>query len=284
MHAARDTKQNAVLLMLLLSLFCAFVYARVPQLVSAATISTSPYWKEIAPISGYYSYQSCSGGGESGDPTCSTICQPITLTSFSSELFYGGFVGGTTGGGTSLYIDSSCTTLSPSSASIPWHNKTAVCGPGEVMVGARDYEWQNKVDDEHVDAYCAAISGATVGAPSMVSAPNATVTLWGGYKEADCPAGQVMTATNMYGYYPYVDDEHIDAGCSSFSGTLGTAPYWVVASNAFSVLNGGYKQAVCSPGDVMIGVRYYEYNQWLDDEHTDVLCATLPQPTVNVHF
>ena len=150
------------------------------------------------------------------------------------------------------------------------------------MVGSRSYEYSENVDDEHEDAYCISVPGITFGAGHWVEASNATTNLWGDYKFAVCPAGEIMIGTRMVGWGDRIDDEHIDAFCAAptqgvsvtFSGAR-----WVSPSNAGQTLYGGYKEAGCTGGEAVIGTSFYEYSPHVDDEHTSIICAT---PTVTV--
>jgi len=164
--------------------------------------------------------------------------------------------------------------------------KTVTCPAGQVVMGVRDYEWANRLDEEHVDAHCVSISGVTLGASSWVVAPNANTTLWGGYKTATCPANQIMTGVRMYGIRIDVDEEHVDAYCTAQTGATLTGSHWVSAPNAWTQIWGGYKTADCPAGEVAVGVRYYEFTNSVDEEHTDVRCAgqLVPPPAVNVWF
>lgn len=263
-------KENQLIIWLAFAFLLIIALVRVFYPVSAASVG-NPYWREMSAISGYVLDQSCTTDPEFGGTTCVSTCTATTWGPFSP---FPRIANG-------LFSNSSCTTAVPGGG----HLKPVMCGSGEVMVGIRDYQHAWAVDEEHVDAYCAPVTGATVGAPAIYSPSNAYTALYGGYKEVSCPSGQVMSAVRMYGYGLESDDEFMDAGCSSFSGSFSGDAQWVSASNAFSRLEGGYKQAVCPAGQVMIGVRYYMYSSEVDDEHTDALCISLAAPpVVDVYF
>lgn len=186
----------------------------------------------------------------------------------------------------SLYSDSGCTIQVMSSSDLLY--KPVLCPGGEVMVGAGYYQGGYLFDDEHVDATCATVSPSfTLGASTWVSAWNAMTTLGGGYKVATCGSGQVMTGLRTYGGYNLVDDEHVDAYCTQVTGgwTPGGTYSWVSAPNAFTGGNNFYKSANCPTGQILVGVRWYEWTHHVDDEHVDAYCYAQPAaPTVSVSF
>lgn len=152
--------------------------------------------------------------------------------------------------------------------------KTTMCPAGQVMTGIRDYQWTRDVDEEFVEAYCAPGAGA-LGAATRREAPNAWAYENPGHKEVICPAGEVMVGAEMYGIYSAVDEEHVDAYCAPLpSATLGT-PVWVSAPNAGSTMFGGYKEARCPAGSVMVGARWFQWPSNVDEEHTDAYCAPI---------
>ncbi len=151
--------------------------------------------------------------------------------------------------------------------------KEAVCPAGEVMIGTRLYEATWGIDEEHQDAYCAPISGVTLGASRWVSAPNAYSTISGGYKTVQCATNEVMTGVRMFGIYINTDEEHIDALCTRITGLTFGLGSWLSAPNAWNTLYGGYKTVTCSANQMMTGVRWYENTFRMDDEHTDAFCS-----------
>lgn len=149
--------------------------------------------------------------------------------------------------------------------------KTSLCPAGQVMTGTRSWQHHNQVDEEYEEARCAPVS-AGFGAPAWYEAPNAYADLRPGDKTVMCPAGQVMVGTRMYGVYSSVDEEHIDAYCSTppVGTTLG-APVRVNGSGA--VLSSQFKETLCPPNHVMVGVNWFQWGTGLDEEHTDAFCA-----------
>lgn len=268
-HAHKDVVLGILVLgLLLIIMSTAF---------SAVTLGT-PSWKSMTTINGYYLPYVCSGGE---DGTCSYgACTAVTIREGDQTLFQG--ASQQLAYGTPVYSDAACS----AQVTIPWYNKTVYCSSGSVMVGVRQWQGGPKVDDEYVNAHCASVTGATVGSgKTQVSASNANSLLQGGYKEAVCASGQVMTGVNMYGIYQDVDEEHVDAYCSTFSEGLSAASHWVEAANAWSTASSIYKTATCPAGEVAIGVRFYEKYYNFDEEHTDVLCTPIVQPvTVQVNF
>lgn len=152
--------------------------------------------------------------------------------------------------------------------------KTSLCGANHVMLGTRFYECDQHIDDEYAESYCSSSGVSGLGAPSWYSAANAWDTINGSYKTVLCPAGQVMVGTRMYGHDPDVDEEHIDAYCAPITKPLG-APHWVQPANAYNTICGGFKVATCPDGEVMVGTRWYEWSNHVDDEHIDAYCAPM---------
>jgi hypothetical protein len=234
---------------------------------SLSAQSSTPHWVEMTPLNDtvYIVYAR----------NCGTIVNP---DAYNIIFFRPGYA--------QYREDSRCLGGSPVYTGTDGH-KPVSCPTGEIAVGVRDWQHATGVDDEHVDALCAAVDQVPItGASSWISAPNAFTTLYGGYKVATCPSNQVMTGVRMYGIYLEVDDEHVDALCAPTSATI-SGQHWVEAPNAFTTLYGSYKQAVCPAGEVAVGVRWYQWAVSIDEEHTDVLCAVTSQsvtPTVNINF
>lgn len=238
----------------------------------------APHWVTRPSVNGGLIF----GGSCYPDINGNMVCDPPICFAYSLDAFmpfgimsYDGV----------FYTDSSCSNPSGIPLTTWSRIKEAICPAGEVMVGTRFYEWKNEVDEEHQDAQCASISGVTLGTSRWVIPSNAYDTLRPGYKDAVCNTNEVMTGVRMYGVGVEVDDEHIIARCTVITGVIsGGGHSWKVAPNAYSSLNGSYKEASCNSGDIMRGVRWYEYAKEMDDEHTDAYCYTPPPPTVNVWF
>ena len=94
-------------------------------------------------------------------------------------------------------------------------------------------------------------------------------------KKVLCPAGEVMVGTRFYEWNSDVDEEHEDASCARPLELTFSLPHWVEAPNAFAVLDGGYKEAICPAGEAMIGTNMYGISNRLDEEHIDAYCAKL---------
>ncbi|MEN9881214.1 MAG: hypothetical protein RLZZ308_397 [Candidatus Parcubacteria bacterium] len=239
--------------------------------ISLFAQSTTPHWVEMIPKGPMY-YWGTFGSGEDTYIAC-TVLVP-NFDAFTPYVFY---QPNTTG----LYFsNNTCTTEFDRGNGF----KPVTCSSGEIVVGVRDYQHSFQVDEEHVDAQCVAKATVPItGAPSWVVPSNASQSLSGGYKEALCASGKVMTGVRMYGWSFNLDDEHVDAYCAQTSASL-VSPHWVEAPNAWSVLSGSYKQAVCPTNEVAIGVRFYERASGIDEEHTDVYCASVAIPTVQLNF
>lgn len=92
--------------------------------------------------------------------------------------------------------------------------KDAVCNTDEVMTGVRMYGVRKEVDDEHIIARCTRITGVVPGGSYYwKEAPNAYTTLYGGYKDASCNAGDIMRGVRWAESAIEVDQEHTDAYC-----------------------------------------------------------------------
>ena len=248
----------------------------------------SPHWVERPATSGYVYFigtEYC-GVDENGNNIDCTgeRCRSWNLDAFFT--FFDGWGYGYYDG--NFYSNSSCSNSIPnlSGPAHTWmYNKEAVCPAGEVMTGTRFYEYNQEVDDEHQDAQCQPVSGLTFGASRWVVPINSGVSLAPGNKYAQCASGEVMTGISMWGKNQNLDDEHINAYCTKVTGLLSGGTYsWVSPSNAFSTLHGGYKVAVCASGSIMVGAKWYEWAEEVDDEHTDAYCYKPPAASVNVWF
>jgi hypothetical protein len=249
----------------------------------AYTLGT-PHWVERPNTSGYVlSLLTYCDYDINGNPINCTppSCDSRTIDAFSAFMPQYPYIS------SDFYSDSSCTNTIPNlSGSHTWlYNKEAVCPAGEVMTGTRFYEYRQHVDDEHQDARCQSISGLTFGASRWVIPANSGATLAPGYKYAQCASNEVMTGISMWGKQQNLDDEHINAYCTKVTGLLSGGTYsWVSAPNAYDTLWGGYKTALCDAGSIMVGARWYEWRDEVDDEHTDVYCYKPPTVSVNVWF
>ncbi len=150
--------------------------------------------------------------------------------------------------------------------------KTSLCPAGHVMTGTRSWQHHNEVDEEYEEARCAPL-GAGFGSPAWYEAANAFADLRPGDKTVMCPAGQVMVGTRMYGVFSSVDEEHIDAYCATPpAGTTLGAPV-VRVNGSGAVLSSSFKETLCPPNHVMVGVNWFQWGTGLDEEHTDAFCA-----------
>lgn len=94
--------------------------------------------------------------------------------------------------------------------------KSAVCPLNEIMIGVEMWGAATDMDDEHVNSLCAPLlPGVNIMSYGghWVQAPNAFNNI-SGYKEAICPAGEIMNGARIYMAYSEVDDEHVDVYCS----------------------------------------------------------------------
>jgi hypothetical protein len=251
-------------------LFITFVLV-VSEKIPLLAQSTTPHWVEMTPKGPMY-YVATLGVGEESYTACDVLV--TNFDAFTSYVFY---LPNTTG---LFFSNNTCTTEFDRGGGF----KPASCPSGEVAVGVRDYQHNFQVDEEHVDVQCVAKATVPVtGSPSWVVPTNANQSLSGSYKESLCPSGKVMTGVRMYGWSFNIDDEHVDAYCAQTSAAL-TAPHWVEAPNAWNSLSGSYKQATCPTNEVAVGVRFYERATGVDEEHTDVYCASVATPTVQLNF
>lgn len=163
--------------------------------------------------------------------------------------------------------------------------KEVFCNAGQVMVGTRFYEATFELDEEHFDAECAKLNGATVGPGHWISAPNA---FWGDKaplrKIAKCASDEVMTGIRFIGASTILNEEHVDVFCSRITGTTLGDEYVAIPPNAYSTVWGGYKVASCNTGDVMTGANWYNFYKEVDDEHADAYCRPLPTASVKIEF
>ena len=94
------------------------------------------------------------------------------------------------------------------------------CPPGQVVRSATLYGIYHQVDEEHVNIGCVTISSGLAGSPQWVEAPNAWDRLYGGHKQAVCPAGKVMVGARYYAWYDWVDEEYTDVLCDALASPL----------------------------------------------------------------
>lgn len=251
----------------------------------AYTLGT-PNWVEKPVFIGYaIQPESCWYEGDNG-PFCDgyTPCVKVIFDAFTN------FGAGVPGG--ELFSDDKCTFSKklPDTGPNNWYEtisktKQAECSVAEVMTGIRFQEFSKEIDQEHQDAKCVPISGVTLGSSRWVTPTNALAKLNPGYKIATCNTDEVMTGLKMYGMQKEVDEEHVIAKCTKI--LTGVSPggtyYWKEAPNAYTTLYGGYKDASCNAGDIMVGTRWAESAIEVDQEHTDAYCYS-PPPSVKVWF
>ncbi|MFA9262776.1 MAG: hypothetical protein ACEQSB_05540, partial [Undibacterium sp.] len=154
------------------------------------------------------------------------------------------------------------------------HVKDSLCPAGQAMTGIREYQWTSAVDEEYAEAQCAAgVSG--LGAAIRVEAPNAYAYENPGTKTALCGAGEVAVGVRMYGIYAGVDEEHVDVYCAPLpSATFNTgASHWINGDG--STKFGSFKTNFCPGGEVITGVRWFQWPSNLDEEHTDIQCTPI---------
>lgn len=150
--------------------------------------------------------------------------------------------------------------------------KDSLCPAGQAMTGIREYQYTRDVDEEYAEAQCAAgVSG--LGAATRIEAPNAFGYENPGTKTAVCGAGEVAVGVRMYGAYSSVDEEHVDVYCAPLpSATFNTAAtHWINGDG--STKFGDFKYNYCPPGEVITGVRWFQWPSNLDEEHTDIQCT-----------
>ncbi len=164
------------------------------------------------------------------------------------------------------------------------HKPVTCPASSPVLTGVSFYSEPTLVTQEHIDGLCTELSGSSnVGSGSWYSPTNRLAILRGSYKTIVCPAGRIATGVRMYGTNADVGDEHVDVQCSDISGfTISTAAAaWVSAPNAGSNSR-VFKTAVCPANTAMIGLRWYEFRDEIDDEHVDAYCAPLVFPAPGV--
>jgi hypothetical protein len=271
---AVKVSSGAVVCVFLLVL--AFSLNQIGNVLGLSAIGPWGAWYEMPGRPVYF--QSCSTGSDGGS-TCT--CYPANLNAFFPYP-------GPYAPYSYIFSDPDCLSrIQPQPEPFNFY-KTVICPWNYGMIGIRFYAYYEKVDEEHVDAFCAPLQGGvSVSVTNWYEAPNAYTPLGGGYKEVICPPGQILIATRMYGIYHEVDEEHVDGACASLYGQyrLGGA-YWAEPSNAWNTLYGGYKEATCPIGFVMVGLRWYEMTSQVDEEHVDALCQVFDQstPTVQVNI